>query len=118
VAGAVWRAAMRIMTGVEDLVQKTGDGHTCRLLGGRAIERSDGTVRGLHHARGNEECGFLDWASKSRLTICQWFGLKITGTVFSALTSKPVVTVSCLSLKTKVVEGFPVWASKPAATVW
>jgi hypothetical protein len=26
--------------------------------------------------------------------------------------------VSWLSLKTKVVEGFPVWASKPAAPVW
>jgi hypothetical protein len=26
--------------------------------------------------------------------------------------------VSWLSLKTKVVEGFPVWASKPAALVW
>jgi hypothetical protein len=25
------------------------------------------------------------------LTVCQWFGLKTTGTVFSALTSKPVV---------------------------
>jgi hypothetical protein len=26
--------------------------------------------------------------------------------------------VSWLSLKTKVVEGLPVWASKPAALVW
>jgi hypothetical protein len=26
--------------------------------------------------------------------------------------------VSWLSLKTKVVEGFPIWASKPAALVW
>jgi hypothetical protein len=26
--------------------------------------------------------------------------------------------VSWLSLKTKVVEGFPVWASKPPALVW
>jgi hypothetical protein len=26
--------------------------------------------------------------------------------------------VSWLSLKTKVMEGFPVWASKPAALVW
>jgi hypothetical protein len=26
--------------------------------------------------------------------------------------------VSWLSLKTKVVDGFPVWASKPAALVW
>jgi hypothetical protein len=27
-------------------------------------------------------------------------------------------SVSWLSLKTKVVEGFPVWASKPVALVW
>jgi hypothetical protein len=26
--------------------------------------------------------------------------------------------VSWLSLKTKVVEGFPVWASKPVALIW
>jgi hypothetical protein len=36
---------------------------------------------------------------------------------FFGLASKPVVTVSWLSLKTKVVEGFLVWASKPTATV-
>jgi hypothetical protein len=34
------------------------------------------------------------------------------------LASKPVVTVSWLRLKTKVVEGFPVWASKLVALVW
>jgi hypothetical protein len=38
--------------------------------------------------------------------------------VFSGLTSKSVATVSWLSLKTKVVEGFLVWASKLTATVW
>jgi hypothetical protein len=47
------------MAGVEDLVQRTGDGHTCRVLGGRAIERSDGAVCGLHLARGDEERMFL-----------------------------------------------------------
>jgi hypothetical protein len=46
------------------------------------------------------------------------FGLKTDGDGFSDLASKLVVTVSWLSLKTKVVEGFLVWASKPAATVW
>jgi hypothetical protein len=34
VAGVAWRAAMRIMAGVEDLVQRTGDGRTGRILGG------------------------------------------------------------------------------------
>jgi hypothetical protein len=39
------------------------------------------------------------------LTVCEWFDLKITRTVFTGLASKPVVTVS---------NGL---ASKPAATV-
>jgi hypothetical protein len=63
---------------------------------------------------------------------------KLVATVSSGLASKPAATVfvslasdfflpvwpqnwrstSWLSLKTKVVEGFPVWASKPAALVW
>jgi hypothetical protein len=60
--------------------------------------------------------------------VCEWFGLKTTRTVSSGLVLKPVVTVfaslasklvatvwpqnwwsvSWLSLKTKVVDGFPV----------
>jgi hypothetical protein len=59
VAGAAWRTAIRIVAGVEELVQRTGDGHTGRVLGGRVIERSDGAVCGLHRARGDEERGFL-----------------------------------------------------------
>jgi hypothetical protein len=59
VAGAVWRATTRIMTRVGDLVQRIGDGHTSRVLGGRVIERSGGAVCGLHRARGDEVGGFL-----------------------------------------------------------
>jgi hypothetical protein len=59
VVGAAWCAVMRIMVGVEDLVQKTGDGHTGRILGSRAVERSGGAVCGLHLPRGDEERGFL-----------------------------------------------------------
>jgi hypothetical protein len=33
-------------------------------------------------------------------------------------TWKPEARVSWLRLKIKVVEGFPVWASKPAVLVW
>jgi hypothetical protein len=47
------------VAGVGDLVQRTGDGRTGRVLGGRAIESSGGTVCGLHRARGDEERGFL-----------------------------------------------------------
>jgi hypothetical protein len=59
VAGAAWREAMRIVAGVGDLVQRTGDGRTGRVLSGRGIERSDGAVCGLHRARGDEEHEFL-----------------------------------------------------------
>jgi hypothetical protein len=53
VAGAAWRAAMRTVSGVGDLVQRTGDGRTGRILGGRAVERSGDAVCGLHLARGD-----------------------------------------------------------------
>jgi hypothetical protein len=54
-----WRVVMRIVAGVRDLVQRTGDGRTGRVLGSQAIERSGGTMCGLHRTRGDEECGFL-----------------------------------------------------------
>jgi hypothetical protein len=54
-----WWAMMRIVAGVGDLIQRTRDGRTGRVLGGRTIERSGDTVCGLHHAQGNDERGFL-----------------------------------------------------------
>jgi hypothetical protein len=51
VAGAAWCAATRIVAGVGDLVQRTVDGRTGRVLGGRAVERSGDAVCGLHRAR-------------------------------------------------------------------
>jgi hypothetical protein len=48
------------MAGVGDLVQRTGDDHTGRVLGGWAIERSGGAMCGLHRAHGDEERRFLD----------------------------------------------------------
>jgi hypothetical protein len=59
VAGVAWRVATRIMVGVGDLVQRTGDGRIGRVLDGRAIERSGSAVCGLHRACGDEEHGFL-----------------------------------------------------------
>jgi hypothetical protein len=52
VVGAAWRAPMRIVAGVGDLVQRNGDRCIGRVLGGRAVERSGGVVCGLHLARG------------------------------------------------------------------
>jgi hypothetical protein len=51
VTGAAWRAATRTVTGVGDLVQRTGDGHTGHVFGGRAVEMSGGAVCVLHLAR-------------------------------------------------------------------
>jgi hypothetical protein len=59
VAGAAWRATMSIVAGVDDLVQRSGDGHTGRALSGRVIERSGSDVCGLHRAREDEEHGFF-----------------------------------------------------------
>jgi hypothetical protein len=59
VVGATWRAATRIMAGVGDLVQRIEDGRTDRVLSDWAIERSGGAMCSLHHAHGDEECGFL-----------------------------------------------------------
>jgi hypothetical protein len=59
VVGAAWRVAMRIVAGVEDLVQRTGDGRTCWVLGGWTIGRSDDEVCGPYRARGDEEREFL-----------------------------------------------------------
>jgi hypothetical protein len=59
VVGEAWRAAMSIVAGVGELVQRIGDDRTGRVLGGRAIERSGGAVCDLHCARGDEECGFF-----------------------------------------------------------
>jgi hypothetical protein len=89
VAGAAWRAAMRIMAGVGDLGQRTVDGRTCRVLGGWAIERLSGAMCGLHRARGDEEWGFLVWATKPRLMVCEWFGLKTGSSGLVVWASKP-----------------------------
>jgi hypothetical protein len=59
VVGATWQAATRIVAGVGDLAQRTGDGRTGRVLGGRTIERSGENMCGLHRARGDEEREFL-----------------------------------------------------------
>jgi hypothetical protein len=53
VTGAAWCAVTRIVVGVGDLVQRTGDGRTGRVLRGRAVERLGGIVCGLHLARGD-----------------------------------------------------------------
>jgi hypothetical protein len=84
---------MRIVAGVGELVQSTEDGHTDQVLGGQRIGRSNDVVCSLHRARGAEDCGFLGGASKPRLTVYQWFGLKTTGTVCQWFGFKTIGTV-------------------------
>jgi hypothetical protein len=50
---------MRIMAGVEDLVQRTRDSRIGPVLGGWTIGRSGDVVCGLHHAREDEKREFL-----------------------------------------------------------
>jgi hypothetical protein len=59
VTGATWRTLMRTVAGVGDLVQRSGDGRTGRVLGDRAVERSGDIVCGLHRACGDEKRRFL-----------------------------------------------------------
>jgi hypothetical protein len=53
VVGAASRAATRTMAIEGDLVQRTEDGRTGRILDGGAVERSGGAVCGLHLSRGD-----------------------------------------------------------------
>jgi hypothetical protein len=53
VAGVAWRAATRTVARVGDLVRRTRDGCTGQVVGDRTVERSGGTVCGLHRARGD-----------------------------------------------------------------
>jgi hypothetical protein len=53
VAGAAWCTVTRTVVGVGDLVQRTEDDRTGRVLSGRAVERSGGAVCSLHVARGD-----------------------------------------------------------------
>jgi hypothetical protein len=56
---------------------------TSRVLGSQTIGRSGDTVCNPHHTRGGDEKhGFPGLASKPVVTVCQWFGLKTTTTVF------------------------------------
>jgi hypothetical protein len=50
---------MRIVLGVGDLVQRTGDGRTSRVLGGQMIGRSGDVGCGLYRAHEDEKRSFF-----------------------------------------------------------
>jgi hypothetical protein len=53
-----------------------------------------------------------------RYSVAGWSRGRVASCAVYTGTWRLGARVSWLSLKTKVVEGFPVWASKPAAMVW
>jgi hypothetical protein len=61
---------------------------------------------------------FAGLASKSVATVFSSLDSKLMATVFFSVWPQNRRSVYWLSLKTKMVEGFPVWALKPAALVW
>jgi hypothetical protein len=85
VIGATWRVAMRIMAGVGDLVQRTGDG---QAQVGYSV--AEDTVCGLHSAQGDKEHGFLGLASKLRSMISSSLAVS---SGFPVWTSKWAATV-------------------------
>jgi hypothetical protein len=93
VVGATWRAASRIMTRVEDLVQRTEDGQA--HVGYLMARRSRGRVM---------QCGVCTTHVETRSA-----GFLVE--------PQNQDQVSWLSLKIKV-DGFLFWASKPATLVW
>jgi hypothetical protein len=66
----------------------------------------------------NHSDGFSSvWASKPMATVCEWFGLKTTRTVFVSLGSKPVATVSSGLASNPAATVFSSLASKLVATI-
>jgi hypothetical protein len=59
VTGVAWQAVTRIVAGVGDLVQRTRDGCTGRVIGGQTIWRLGDAICGLHRAHGDEKREFL-----------------------------------------------------------
>jgi hypothetical protein len=58
-AGVTWWTAIRIVAVGGYLVQRSGDGRTCQVLGGRVIGRSGDDVSDLYRTHRDEERGFL-----------------------------------------------------------
>jgi hypothetical protein len=74
VIGVTWWAVMRIMAGVRDLVQKTGDDEA--YVGYSAAARSRGRVTLCVVSQGDEERGSLGLALKPILTVSPGLGLQ------------------------------------------
>jgi hypothetical protein len=97
---------MRIVVGVENLVQRIRNGRTGRILGDRTIERSGDAVCGLYRAQGLKSTVCQWFGLKTTGMVCQWFGLKAIVTVSPGFVSKSVATVYSGLASKSVVDGF------------
>jgi hypothetical protein len=94
VTGAIWWAATRIMAGVGHLVQRTRDGqaHVRYSVAGRLGGRVTSCVVCTVHMKTGSTNFLVE--PQPTLMVCQYFGLKTTGTASPDLPSKPVARVS------------------------
>jgi hypothetical protein len=81
---------MRIVAGVGDLVQRTGDDRTDRVLDSRTIGRSGDVVCCLHHTRGDEKREFLVDPQNQYRQFVSGLASKPLGRFVSDLASKPL----------------------------
>jgi hypothetical protein len=89
VTGAAWRAATRIVAGIGDLVQRIGDGHTGRVLGGWMIGRSgDAAVCTVHVE--TRSANFLVEPRNQGRRFVSGLTSKPLGQFISGLTLKPL----------------------------
>jgi hypothetical protein len=126
VTGAAWRPATRIMAEVGDLLQRTevGQAQVKYSVAGQSRGRVTLCVICTVHKKARSANFLVELQNEGRWfglkttgMVCQWFGLKTTWIVSPGLASKSVALVSP-GLASKPVEGFPVWASKPATSIW
>jgi hypothetical protein len=92
-------------------VQRTGDGRTGRVLGGRTIGMSGDIMCSLHRTRGDEERMFLGSASKPRSTVSPGLASKLMATVLVVWPQNHSLGFPGLGLKTGSC-GFVIWPTK------
>jgi hypothetical protein len=129
VTGVTWRVVMRIVAGVEDLVQRTGDGQA--LVGYLVAGRSRGRVTLCAVCTMHKETrstGFLVEPQNQGQRFVSGLASKPLGRIFNGLASKPLGWFPSLGLKTAATvlrfepqnhhDDFLVWASKPSMQLW
>jgi hypothetical protein len=84
---------------------------TSQVLDGRTIERLSDAMCGLHHAQGDEECGFLGLATKPRSMVSPSLASKPVATVLMVWPQNHLLKFPGLGLKI-VSCGLVIWPTK------